>query len=84
MFLTLVLLLYILASLKILGSPYLLFINDLNQAITFCKTRHFADDTNLLCISNSIKKLNRLVNADLKHQVNWLHSNKTAPNIKIN
>ena len=36
---------------------FLLYINDLNQAIKFCKVHHFADDTNLLCLSNSIKKL---------------------------
>ena len=28
----------------------LLYINDLHQAIKFCKVRHFADDTNLLCL----------------------------------
>ena len=50
---------------------FLLYINDLNQAIKFCKVHHFADDTNLLCLSNSIKKLNKQVNADLKHLVNW-------------
>ena len=33
---------------------FLLYINDLNQAIKFCKVHHFADDTNLLCLSNSI------------------------------
>ena len=49
---------------------FLLYINDLNQVIKFCKVHHFADDTNLLCHSNSIKKLNKLVNADLKHLVN--------------
>ena len=43
----------------------LLYINDLNQAIKFCKVHQFADNTNLLCLSNSIKKLNKLVNADL-------------------
>ena len=36
---------------------FLLYINDLNQAIKSCKVHHFADD-NLLCLSNSIKKLN--------------------------
>ena len=55
---------------------FLLYINDLNQAIKFCKVHHFADDTNLLCLSNSIKKLNKQVNADLKHLVNWLNVNK--------
>ena len=34
-----------------------------------------ADDTDLLRLNNSIKKLNRLVNADLKHLVNWLNAN---------
>ena len=33
---------------------FLLYINDLNQAIKFCKAHHFADDTNLLCLSNSV------------------------------
>ena len=49
---------------------FVLYINDLNQAIKFCKVHHFDDDTNLLCLSNSIKKLNKLVNADLKYPVN--------------
>ena len=61
---------------------FLLCINDLNQAIKFCKVHHFADDTNLLCLSNSIKKLNKLVNADLKHLVNWLNANKISLNVK--
>ena len=59
-----------------------LYINDLNQAIKFCKVRHVTDDTNLLCLSNSIKKLNKLVNADLKHLPNWLNANKISLNIK--
>ena len=49
---------------------FLLYANDLNQAIKICKIHHFADDTNLLCLSNSIKKLSKLGNADLKHLVN--------------
>ena len=61
---------------------FLLYINDLNQAIKFCKVYHFADDTNLLCHSNSIKKLNKLVNADLKHLVNWLNANKISLNVR--
>ena len=61
---------------------FLLYINDLNQAIKFCKGHHFADDTNLLCHSNSIKKLNKLVNAYLKHLVNSLNANKISLNVK--
>ena len=55
---------------------FLLYINDLNQAIKFCKVHHFADDTNLLCLSNSIKKLNKPIN------VNWLNANKISLNVK--
>ena len=61
---------------------FLLYINDLNQAIKFCKVHHFADDTNLLCLSNSIKKLNKLVNANSKHLINWLNANKISLNVK--
>ena len=70
-------------GIRVLGPHlFLLYINDLNQAINFCKVHHFADDTNLLCQSNSIKKLNKLVNADLKHLGNWLNANKISLNIK--
>ena len=41
---------------------FLLYINYLKQS-NFAN-HHFADDTNLLCLSNSIKKLNKLVNTD--------------------
>ena len=61
---------------------FLLYINDLNQAIKFCKVHDFADDTNLLCLSNSIKKLSKLVNADLKQLGDWLNANKISVNIK--
>ena len=61
---------------------FLLYINDLNQAIKFCKIHHFVDDTNLLCLSNSIKKLNKLVNANLKRLVHWLHANKISLNVR--
>ena len=63
---------------------FLLYINDLNQTIKFCKVHHFADDTNLLCLSNSIKKLNKLVSADLKHLLNWLNANKISLNVNNN
>ena len=61
---------------------FLLYKNDLNQAIKFCKIPHVADDTNLLCLSNSIKKMSKLVNADLKHLTNWLNANKIWLNVK--
>ena len=33
---------------------FLLYINDLNEAIEFCKVHHFVDDTNLLYLGKSI------------------------------
>ena len=63
---------------------FLSHINDLNQAIKFFKVRHFADDPNLLCLSNSIKKLNKLINVGLKHLVNWLNVNKNFTQRKKN
>ena len=48
----------------------------------FCKVHHFADDANLLCLSNYIKKLNKQVNTDLKHLVKWLNANKILLNVK--
>ena len=61
---------------------FLLFINDLNQGIKFCKAHHFADDTNLFRLSNCIKKVDKLVNSDLKDLVNWLNTNKNLLNGK--
>ena len=63
---------------------FLLHINDLNQATKFCKVLHFADDTSLLCLINSVKKLNKLVNADLKRLINWLNANQVSLNVKKN
>ena len=60
----------------------LLYVNEVNQVKTFCKVYHFADDTNVLSLSNSVKKLNKLVIADLKHLVNWLNTNKFFLNFK--
>ena len=41
---------------SVLGLPlFLLYVNDPTQVIKFCKFHHFADNTNLLYMSNSIK-----------------------------
>ena len=39
---------------------FLVHINDLNQALKFCKVHHFADDTNLIHFSKSVYRLNML------------------------
>ena len=41
----------------------------------------FADDTNLLHINDSIKKLNKAVNSDLRNLTNWLNANKISLNV---
>lgn len=50
---------------------FLLYMNNLNQAIKLCKFHQSADDTNLLCLSNSAK-----------HLVNFSNANVISLNIK--
>lgn len=59
---------------------FLIYINDLHFAIKNSKVYHFADDTNLLNIGNSHKKMQKSVNADLKILYNWLLANKISLN----
>ena len=60
---------------------FLIFINDLNTAIKHCKAHHFANDTDLLHINDSIKRLNKAVNSDLKNLTQWLNKNKNSLNV---
>ena len=60
---------------------FLICINDLHVAIKHCKVHHFADDTNLLIINRSLKRLNKLLNIDLKNLINWLNVNKISLNV---
>ena len=59
---------------------FLIYINDLNKAIKFSKTHHFADDTNLLFVGKSMKKVQKFVNIDLKLLCNWLKANRISLN----
>ena len=59
---------------------FLIYINDLNKAIKFCTTHHFADDTNLFFSDKSMKKIQKYVNFDLKFLCNWLKANKISLN----
>ena len=45
---------------------FLIYINDLNQAIKVCKVHQFSDDSNLLHFNKSAAKLIKLVNQDMK------------------
>ena len=57
---------------------FLIYINNLHNVITYSDMHHFADDTNLLCASKSIKDKNRKVNFDLKNIIHWLRTNKVC------
>lgn len=59
---------------------FLLYINDLNEAIKYSKVYHFADDTNLLNVCENPKKLQKQINIDLKLLYKWILANKISLN----
>ena len=59
---------------------FLLYINDLHKAIKNSSVYHFADDTNLLNINSSPKKIQNQINYDLKCLYKWLLANKISLN----
>ena len=59
---------------------FIIYINDLHLAIHNSKVHHFADDTNLLNIGTSPKKMEKLINADLNNVYKWLLANKISLN----
>ena len=68
------LLIQTLKTLTILGTlKFLIYINDLNYSVNFCKFHHLTDDTNLINFNCSIK-----VNIGLKIQVIGLVQIKTS------
>ena len=60
---------------------FILFINDLHKALEFSSVHHSADDTNLLLIDKSLKKINKHVNRDFKLTVDWIRANKLSLNV---
>ena len=59
---------------------FILFINDLHLAVQYSSAHQFADDTNLLVVEKSLKKLSKKVNRDLKLIVEWVRANKLSLN----
>ena len=57
---------------------FLIYINDLHNAIQHSKAHHFADDKNLFHTNKPLKNLNELVNPDMKQLNNWLTSKKNS------
>ena len=67
---------------SILGPlPFLIYINDLSKAIIFSSVHHFADDTNILYASSSLKDINKKINHDLSNLVQWLRADKISLNL---
>ena len=60
---------------------FLLYINDLNKALKYCNTLHFADDTCLLLKNKKLKKMRKYLNIDLRNLSNWLNANKISLNV---
>ena len=59
---------------------FLIYINDLHFSIRNSSVYHFADDTNLLNISNSLKRTQKQINLDLRSLYKWLLANKISLN----
>ena len=60
---------------------FLIYINDLHSVVKHSAMYHFADDTNLLYLSSSLKQINKYINHDLKLIVHWLRANRISLNI---
>ena len=60
---------------------FLLYINDLNRALKYCHTIHFADDTCLLLKNKKLKKMKKYLNIDLINLSKWLNANKISLNV---
>ena len=52
---------------------FLIYVNDLHNVVQYSDIHHFADDTNLLYSSKSLKDIK--VNFELKNIVHWLRAN---------
>ena len=59
---------------------FLIYINDMNLAVESSTIFHFADDTNLLYSSKTIKKLKQNLNKDLMLLYDWLCANRLSLN----
>ena len=60
---------------------FLIYINDLHNAIKLSQSFHFADDTCFLNIQNTISKINKSLSKDLKELSFCLNANKIALNV---
>ena len=59
---------------------FLVYINDLHEAVMHSLIHHFANDTNILYCSKSLKKINKHINHDLSQISQWLRANRISIN----
>ena len=59
---------------------FLIYINDLNEAISHSLIHHFAYDTNILFSNKSLKKISKYNNHDLAQIVQWLRAKRISLN----
>ena len=60
---------------------FLIYINDISKAIIFSSVHRFADDTNILYVSSSLKDINKKISHDLSNLIQWLRTNKISQDI---
>ena len=60
---------------------FLIYINDLPQAVQNSTVSMYADDTSLCYQSSDINELNEAINIDLKQLDIWLQGNKLSLNV---
>ena len=60
---------------------FLIYINDLANALTYSDPYIFADDTALLYSDSNLPCIERRVNKDLERFVSWIESNKIGLNV---
>ena len=60
---------------------FLIYINDLPQAVEDSTVSMYADDTSLCYQSHDLTRLNKAINSDLKKLDTWLQDNKFSLNV---
>ena len=60
---------------------FLIYINDLPQAVQHSSVTMYADDTSLCYQSRDLTQLNEAINSDLKKLETWLQGNKLSLNV---
>ena len=61
---------------------FLIYINDISNALLYSQAFIFADDTSLLYGGKNPKRIKKCMNIDLKNLLKWLKSNKISLNVK--